>query len=275
MAGDIHITKDFPPARERTVLVELLHVMRALKDESIDAVICGGWVPFLKELARATQSTHAMSFDIDVLLRAQARERQAVDRIKTLLSQSLAYTSNNDVSFRYEKRVDGNLVQLDLLTDVPRVREDEAILRVYGASTSLDLCRVDAAEDLNDHIEVLRINLHDGDKAEAFEIIVPDAVGFLLLKTTVARFREQPKDAYDIYYYCRYSEDPVIIRAMLAKVIHEPAIARSVADLKAKFTHLDSKWVEMVLDEMSLRGEDRDREAQFVVRSVGRVVAGL
>src|SRR5215469_2460588 len=102
MPGDIHITKDFPPARERAVLVELLHVMRALQDESIDAVICGGWVPFLKELARATEPTHAMSFDIDVLLRAQAREREAVDRIKTLLSQSLAYTSNNDVSFRYE-----------------------------------------------------------------------------------------------------------------------------------------------------------------------------
>jgi hypothetical protein len=139
----------------------------------------------------------------------------------------------------------------------------------------LDLCRVDGAEDLRDHVEVLRINLRDGEKAEAFEITVPDAVGFLLLKTTVARFREEPKDAYDIYYYCRYSEDPVLIRAMLAKTIDEPAIARTVGDLKAKFSHLDSKWVEMVLDEMSLTGEDRDREAQFVVRSVGRAIEGL
>lgn len=275
MPGDIHITKDFPPARERAVLVELLHVMRALKEESIDAVICGGWVPFLKELARLTQTRHSMSFDIDVLLRAKAREREAVDRINTLLSQSLAYTSNKDASFRYEKRVDGNLVQLDLLTDVPRVKEDEAILKVYGASTSLDLCRVDGAKDLRDHVEILRINLRDDHNTEAFEITVPDAVGFLLLKTTVGRFREEPKDAYDIYYYCRYSEDPVAIRAMLAKVIHEPAIARTVGDLRAKFTHLDSKWVEMVLDEMSLTGADRDREAQFVVRSVGRVIEGL
>ena len=62
---------------------------------------------------------------------------------------------------------------------------------------------------------------------------------------------------------------------MLAKVIHDPAIARTVADLKAKFTHLDSKWVEMVLDEMSLTGEDRDREAQFVDRSLGWVIEGL
>lgn len=110
---------------------------------------------------------------------------------------------------------------------------------------------------------------------EACEITVPDAVGFLLLKTTVGRFREESKDAYDIHYYCRYSEDPVVIREMLAKAIHEPAIARTVEDLKIKFTHIDSKWVEMVLDEMSLKGDDRDREAQFVVRSIGRLVGGL
>lgn len=46
-------------------------------------------------------------------------------------------------------------------------------------------------------------------------------------------------------------------------------------DLKTKFTHIDSKWVEMVLDEMSLQGDDRDREAQFVVRFTGRAIEGL
>lgn len=91
MAGEIHITKDFPPAREKVVLLELLNVMGALKNENIDAIVCGGWVPFLKELARDSQTSHSMSFDIDVLLRAEAREREAVDRIKALLAESLAY----------------------------------------------------------------------------------------------------------------------------------------------------------------------------------------
>ena len=275
MSGDIHITKDFPPSPERAVLLELLHVMRALKEQSIDAVICGGWVPFLKELARDSQTSHSMSFDIDVLLRAKAREREAVDRIKALLAKSLAYEPNKNASFRYEKKVDGNIVQLDLLTDLPRVKEDESVLKIYGANSSLDLCLVDGAEDLKDHVETLRINVRDGDKLESFDINVPDAVGFLLLKTAVGHFREEPKDAYDLYYYCRYSEDPAIIREMLDKAIHEPAIARTVHDLKTKFTHADSKWVEMVLDEISLQGEDRDREAQFVIRSVARVIEGL
>jgi hypothetical protein len=275
MAGEIHITKDFPPARERAVLLELLHIMRALQAENIDAMVCGGWVPILKELARAPATSHSMSFDIDVLLRAKGREREAVDRIKALLSKSLAYEPNKDASFRYEKTVDGNIVQLDLLTDLPRIKEDESVLKVYGAKSSLDLCLVDGAEDLKDHVEILRIKVRDGDKVESFEINVPDAVGFLLLKTAVGHFREEPKDAYDLYYYCRYSEDPVVIREMLGKAIHEPAIARTVRDLRTRFTHTDSKWVEMVLDEMSLQGDDRDREAQFVVRFMGRAIEAL
>jgi len=100
MAGEIHITKDFPPTREKVVLLEVLNIMRSLQRENIDAVLCGGWVPFLKELARHSQTSHSMSFDIDVLLRAQARKREAVDRIKALLSKSLAYAPNKDASFR-------------------------------------------------------------------------------------------------------------------------------------------------------------------------------
>ena len=51
---------------------------------------------------------------------------------------------------------------------------------------------MDGTEDLKDHVEVLRINLRDHENAEAFAITVPDAVGFLLPKTTAARFREEP-----------------------------------------------------------------------------------
>jgi hypothetical protein len=154
MAGELHITKGFPPAREKAVLLELLNIMRALKEENIDAIVCGGWVPFLKALTRDSETSHSMSFDIDLLLPAKAREREAVDRIKALLAKSLAYEPNKDASFRYEKKVDGNIVQLDLLTDLPRIKEEESILKVYGAKSSLDLCLVDGAEDLKGHVEV-------------------------------------------------------------------------------------------------------------------------
>jgi hypothetical protein len=85
----IEITKDFPESRERAVLLEMLKVIRVLKADGSDAVIGGGWVPFLKELARDCRSAHNMSLDIDVLLRAKARDREPIDRVKYLITESL------------------------------------------------------------------------------------------------------------------------------------------------------------------------------------------
>jgi hypothetical protein len=276
MADAIQITKSFPASRERTVLLELLKIARTLKQENIEAVVCGGWVPFLKELAEHSQTTHSMSLDIDVLLRAKAREREAIDRIKKLLSEPLAFKPSKTEAFRYEKSIEGNVVQLDLLADLPRKNEDESLVKVQGATSSLQLCLADGGEDLANHIETIKIHCRGGESLETFEITVPDAVGFLILKTTVTKFREKPKDPYDIYYYCRYSQDAVTIRQMLASSIQEPAVARTVEALRRMFTHEDSKWVEMVLDHINVTGAvDRDREARFIVRAVGRAIDGL
>ena len=62
---------------------------------------------------------------------------------------------------------------------------------------------------MNNHIETLHIKVRDGEKVETFEIVVPDAVGFLLLKTAVGHYREDPKDAYDIYYCIRNYPDGI------------------------------------------------------------------
>jgi hypothetical protein len=216
-----------------------------------------------------------MSLDIDVLLRAKARERESIDRIKNLLSQPLAFEPSKADAFRYEKSIEGNVVQLDLLADLPRRREDESVLKIEGATSSLEACLADGAENLGNHVETIQINCREGESLGTFEITVPDAVGFLILKTTVARFREKSKDPYDIYYYCRYSQDAATTRQMLASSTQEPAVARTVEALKKMFTHEDSKWVEMALDEMRLTGDARDREARFVVRAVGRAIEGL
>jgi hypothetical protein len=49
-----------------------------------------------------------MSLDIDVLFRAKARERGAIDRIKNLLSEPLAFEPSRTDAFRYEKSIEGN-----------------------------------------------------------------------------------------------------------------------------------------------------------------------
>ena len=217
-----------------------------------------------------------MSLDIDVLLRARARERDSIDRLRYLLSDSLNFERSRSTSFRYEKSVDGNLVQLDLLADLPRAREDEFVVKVYGSTTSLDLCLVDGAENLDDHVETIQISYRDAEKVETFEVSVPDCVGFLMLKTEVCRYRENTKDPYDIYYYCRYSEDTTVVRQTLAQFMDQPAIQKTVASLRKMFSHEDSKWVEMILDHMEIVDiDDGDQEARMVVRTMGRVFEGL
>jgi hypothetical protein len=275
MPAAIEIAKDFPKKRERAVLLELLRLVQELQRQGIDAIVCGGWVPFLKELARQNQTAHAMSLDIDILLRAAAREREKIDTLRYLLRETLGYERTRDVSFRYEKKVDGNLVEVELLADLPRGANDEAVIKVRGNSTSLDVCLADGADVLGEHIETVQITWREADAEQTVEIRIPDAVGFLILKTTVGHYRMKDKDPYDIYYYCRYSEDPDIIRQKLAESKQERAVQSTLADLRFRFDHIDSQWVEMVLNHMNAVGDERDREAQFIVRTIRSITDGF
>ena len=117
-----------------------MRVVGNLHNAGINLVICGGWVPFLKELARHSHTGHSMSLDIDLLFRAVARDRGTIDSMNLLLSQTLAFRRNPDSPFRYEKEVEGNIVQLDLMADLPRVQADQSVMKVNGVNTSLDLC---------------------------------------------------------------------------------------------------------------------------------------
>jgi hypothetical protein len=210
-----------------------------------------------------------------MMLREAARDREIIDRIKMLLSKTMEFQQSKDSAFRYEKEVEGNIVQLDLLTDIPRAPDDQSVVRIHGTTTTLDLCSVDGAEDLDDHVETILINWRDGETIQRSELTIPDPAGFLLLKTVVCRYRENLKDPYDIYYYCRYSEDLDVIRQTLTSAKHSSAIERTISELKRMFGYEDSKWVEMALDHMLITGDERDREARFIVRAIMRVVHGL
>ena len=85
----------------------------------------------------------------------------------------MEFEPSNAHAFRYEKKVEGNVVQLDLLADFPRTDYDEPVRRIQGLQSSLDLCLVDGAEDLAGHVEVVRISWLDGDKTETCDITIP------------------------------------------------------------------------------------------------------
>ena len=111
MPGVIDITNQFPPTRQSTVLLELLRIVRNLQNEGIEVVICGGWVPFLKQLARENRTEHLGSLDIDPLFRQAAREPDVIDRIRRLVVDRMKFEQSRTDAFRYEKKVEDNIVQ--------------------------------------------------------------------------------------------------------------------------------------------------------------------
>lgn len=96
-----------------------------------------------------------------------------------------------------------------------------------------------------------------------------------MLKTEVCRYRESPMDPYDIYYYSRFSEEPDLIQQKLEAAIGQPAVRRAVDALQRMFKYEDNKWIELALDHMNIVGEERDRDARFIMRAIARVIEGL
>lgn len=75
---------------------------------------------------------------------------------RTCFLNPLEFEPSKTDAFRHEKNVEANVVQLDLLTGLPRRKEDESVLKIRGATSSLQHCLVDGAEDLGNHIETIK-----------------------------------------------------------------------------------------------------------------------
>jgi len=90
-----------------------------------------------------------MSLDID--LRCEPERVSAQPSIESRAFY-LGHSILNETMlphFAMKKLLMATLCQLDLLADLSRTQDNEPILKVYGMTTSLDLCLVDGAENLN------------------------------------------------------------------------------------------------------------------------------
>jgi hypothetical protein len=276
MADVIQITKAFPATRERTVLLELLKTVALLRDRSIEVIICGGWVPFLKDLARRDNSQHSMSLDIDLVLPKASCTPETVDRLREALFRDLSFRVSAEASSKLEKRVGADLVQLDLLADAPRGQDGNAVVKIFGDTTSLDFALLDGGANLRHHLETIRItHQEDSGAPHTTEVSIPNAVGFLILKSEVTKFRQKDKDPYDIYYYCTHCEDERDIREKLRQSITCSGVPEAIERLRYLFQYPDSTWVARVLDHAKVQESEREREGQRIVRTIGRVIEGL
>jgi hypothetical protein len=279
MAGQkpVRITREIPEGRARTVLLELLRVMGALREAGLAVIACGGWVPCLKELSSRATTEHSLSLDIDALLPDSLHAPSKVDQLRTLICNELGYRPNIQKGFAFEKDIDIYPVELELLAISASALPDENVGRLYGERSHLSVVLIQGGHGLNGHIEDIELAYEDDRGAvHRVTVTVPDPVGFLILKSQVTYSRESPKDAYDIFYYCTRSEKAVVVSEMLRASIQEPAVRAAVQRIRDMFQHPDSKWVEMVLDHENVQGPDeRDRRSRVIVSSIMKVIDGL
>jgi hypothetical protein len=276
MENPIRISDRFPDSLERSVLLEALKVFERLRQEGIDVILCGGWVPFLKELVRRGQSDHKMSVDIDILLPPDLFSAEKIDALGAVLMGSLAYGRSRKSPCRLEKEINQRVIELDLIVSLDPADPQEMIRKLPGGRWDMDAAIADGGPTVLNHLEVIEIVYEEDQAPKHVALRIPDAVGFFILKSAVTYHREKSKDAYDLYYYCAFSDELENIRQKLRASLDESAVRAAISRVRQIFKYPDSKWVDMVLDHLGIQGEmEREREAHAIVKTVMAVVADL
>lgn len=275
MNPSINIEEIIKNKHQRAVFRELLELADAFSKSNVDFVLCGGWVPPLKEISRQIKPKHRFSFDIDPYFYLDRSAYQKADQIRDVIFHQRSFRHQEPRTFKLEKMVDGISIELDLLSGFPRVKDSNGTVRA-PKMIGLDYSILDGWEVLENHTETVQFdyNRPDGNIGQS-RITIPDAVGFLTLKALVTNYREREKDPYDLYYYCKYAEEPKTINSMLRDAQNEPIVKKALVRLKQMFQYSDSRYIDWILDFLGIKGAERDRQARGVVSIFAKVLEGI
>lgn len=255
----------------RITLHELLQLVLEFQRSTIPVIVCGGWVPFLKELKRKGQSMHAMSLDIDLLLPLNPDSAEDVDKASFIIRKSRRFQNKVGSGIGFTKDIADHKLELDLLFPKSSANLEDARIYLYGTTTQLPLLAIQGGSIVPQYTEKVQIEFISGEGGtrETADVTIPDAAGFLTMKSLVTYSRENPKDAYDIYYYCRYSEDVASIRARLSAALDAAEVKMGVSRMKYIFSDPDTKWVDMIVGRFDpANAEEAERIARDVVETI-------
>lgn len=189
---------------------------------------------------------------------------------------SLAYGRSRKSPCRLEKAINQRVIELDLIVSLDPADPQGMITKLPGRRWNMDAAIADGGPTVLNHLEVIEIVYQEDQALKHVVLRIPDAVGFFILKSAVTYHREKSKDAYDLYYYCAFSDELENIRQKLRASLGESAVRAAISRVRQIFEYPDSKWVDMVVDHLGIQGEmEREREAQAIVRTVMAVVADL
>lgn len=188
-------------ARAELALVRLLH---ALGDDDVFLVVLGGLVPEVLASDKALVPEHLGTTDVDVLLITHVDLDADLGSVERALELLDFKPDPNEDGWRWRGPIDGVLVKLEFLCDLPDYREGE-VVRPSG-------CRALSAQNLRGTGYVARDFAWEelrGELADGITVTVrirfAGLEGYLLSKCVAVRTRAATKDYYDLVYVLQHN----------------------------------------------------------------------
>jgi len=204
-------------------------------------VLIGGLTPrYLISSPPAGMAEHVGTTDLDVVVGISLSSEE--DEVYRKLQQHLREAGFAPAeSFRWQRSVDGVLVQLEFFCPAGDGQPGKLLRNPGGAGSQISAIRTRGAELAGqDFITVpLRGELLDhGGFQERVELRVANLLPFLVLKAFAVNDRDKAKDSYDLVWTLdAYGEGPASAAEEAAKspVIGNPNIAAAISCMREQF----------------------------------------
>jgi len=220
-----------------------MEVLTALRSYHRDLAIVGGNVPAL--LCDQATEPHLGTLDIDLLVNhltiSDDRYELILDIIQGLGWHQVIKPSGQPILHRFAKEFPGlpNPVYLDFLApeygglarkrEHQRVQQDLRPIKARGSDLVFANLVVRTIE-----------GRHPGGARDRVEAQVADIVPFLAMKAAAMNGRRKPKDAYDIWYACKYYPGGVDVVIQKLRVVRSHGLVReALTILGQKFEAVD------------------------------------
>lgn len=239
-----------PTTASRAVLIEVLNVLGAFRDE---IVLVGGWVPDLLY----PNCGHAGSLDVDL---AVSRTAVRENVYKTILRRMVdAGYSHHASPTHFTKKVADvdEPVKVDLIGG--QYEGEQKSKAIQAKELELTTLRgLDLAFECCEEIPISGVMPDGSENAVRVRIVRPEA--FILIKAFALDERQKAKDAYDIHFVLRhYLPDVMAMAERLRPMLSNGLAQEGYEILKAKFATMESvgpRWAAKVAEE---QGEDHEQ----------------
>ncbi len=224
-------------ARAELALIRLLHELR---DENLMLVVLGGLVPEVLTHDDDSTPMHLGTTDVDILLITHVNPGADLGCVERALTRMRFTTDPTQDGWRWRGDVDGAIVKLEFLCDLPNHREGE-IIRPAG-------CISLAAANLRGTGYVasdFTWKTLTGDLADGTPVTVKARFagleGYLMSKCVALRTRAATKDYYDFVYVLTHNQAGGPEDA--ARRLSESELADSLPSLRPTLLEVKERYV--------------------------------